>query len=536
MSFSRRLQRDAHFRALVLIPSGVLVLSILAAFGVSILLRNSGTPVQRAERLSDMGQYDAADRLYVQAFETGPITMRTLIGYIDNRADLLHVHAAAVFTGDTIAITPPAPADFDLNALLSRSAAPPEMVTLGRYWVAVRSGTRPKNEDEVQTLANRPRPVRWANHLLARAALYDDNEEEAARRFEREGLAYPKRAAIDLEHALGIWIDNDQWDEVRRRLDDPRYQAVIGPSFRLAIAEHDHDWPRMLLWLWPSGYEGVRGWPLLLAAVAALLWLAIAGRMGRADEPVPGRKKLYVTAFFLGVLSIYPTLILISAEEVFLRIQETGQPIADALYFVFGVGLREELCKLLLFLPLLPALNRRGSRIEAMTCGALVGLGFAAEENIGYFHMMDPSAAIGRFLTANFLHMALTSLVAVAAYDMSSARRRPSGSLNTTFIIAIAIHGAYDFFLSTPGLSLLAMILFIILSQRFLRELLFAAPDAQRQGLLRLFVISLAVLLGLSYVYATTLVGLATAVGVVFTGFVGVAIMTFIFVRELDGA
>ncbi|MGA7615610.1 MAG: PrsW family glutamic-type intramembrane protease, partial [Thermoanaerobaculia bacterium] len=245
---------------------------------------------------------------------------------------------------------------------------------------------------------------------------------------------------------------------------------------------------------------------------------------------------LYLTAFALGILSVYPTLLLITLEETVFKLHPMGQPIPDAIYFVFGVGLREELSKFLLFLPLLPWLNRRGSRIEALTCGAMVGLGFAAEENIGYFHSMDMSAALGRFLTANFLHMALTALVAVAAYDISKSRRRPSGDLNVTFLIVIGIHGAYDFFLSSNfigGSSILAMILFILIAQRFLRELLFAAPDAQREGLLQLFVFSLATLTGLSYVYATTLVGPWNAILVIGTGSIGVAIMIIMFVYEL---
>src|SRR5207244_9548964 len=113
---------------------------------------------------------------------------------------------------------------------------------------------------------------------------------------------------------------------------------------------------------------------------------------------IAGRPLLYGLSFVLGILSIYPTLLAVVTEESIFKFKMVNQPLPDAIYFVFGVGLREELCKLLLFLPLLPALLKRGSRIEAMTCGALVGLGFAAEENVGYFLRYDAATAMPRFL------------------------------------------------------------------------------------------------------------------------------------------
>src|SRR5439155_6951671 len=139
------------------------------------------------------------------------------------------------------------------------------------------------------------------------------------------------------------------------------------------------DWPGILLWIWPAGYVHVDAWPLALAILSGVLWFILAARLGRMFDMERGRRRLYAGAFFLGILSIYPTLLLITAEESFFGFKALEQPLPDAIYYIFGVGLREELCKLLLFLPLLPILKKRASRIEAMTCGALVGLGFAAE-------------------------------------------------------------------------------------------------------------------------------------------------------------
>ncbi|MCM2314048.1 MAG: hypothetical protein NDJ92_02710, partial [Thermoanaerobaculia bacterium] len=141
-----------------------------------------------------------------------------------------------------------------------------------------------------------------------------------------------------------------------------------------------------------------------------------------------------------------------------------------------------------------------------------------------------------RFLTANFLHMSLTALAGLAVYDASRAWKRSADILNATLPMIVLVHGAYDFFLSSPqfaDVSVLAMTMFILISQKFLRELLSLSSATEQEGALRLFIASLALLTGASYVYATTLVGLLAGLALVATGFIGVAIFAYMFVREL---
>ena len=157
---------------------------------------------------------------------------------------------------------------------------------------------------------------------------------------------------------------------------------------------------------------------------------------------------IYLTAFVLGVLSIVPTVLLITVEETKLHLVETGEAARDVLFFVFGVGLREEGSKLLLFAALLPALRRWGDKLDVLVCGALVGLGFAAEENLGYLASGDLHTGLGRFLTANFFHMAMTGTLAAALDDFVASPEENAQELSRTALMVIGIHGAYDFLLS----------------------------------------------------------------------------------------
>lgn len=530
-----RLRNDRSLRRVVFPIVAIAVASIALGVTLDVISARSGSLVERAELLSGKGEFAAAERLYWEALQSGPVELPIVVALIDNRAALVEHVMMSAMSGRVMA-TGPVVAPNELARLLDRADVAPEVRTLGQFWAAVQLGWGSADVSTVRELADAKTPVRHANRLLARAALHDDDFPEAATRFEKEGLAFPEKRDENLSHALAVWMQLEAWDEVRARIDDPVWAGAVGPSERRALAEHEGNWPAYLLWLWPASFAGAQPWPIGLALVAGGLWFAIAASLGGAGVRRQ-RLWLYVLSFLLGVISIYPTLILITIEETLFSLQFTGEPFADAIYFVFGVGLREELCKFLLFLPLLPLLRRRGSRIEALICGAMVGLGFAAEENVNYFHRMDASAALGRFLTANFLHMALTGLVGLAAYDSDRLKRSDSLDLNTTFLLAVLIHGAYDFFLASPAVaeySIFAMTVFVLLSQRFLREVLSSnatPPDSS----LRLFIVSITILTGASYVYATTLVGPWGAFQMIAVGVVGQAILIYMFVMELGG-
>jgi protease PrsW len=528
-----RLRNDPALRRIVSAVAVIVVVSIVLGIATDLVLARRGSLVERAERLAARGDFAGADRLYREALQSGPVEVPTLVALIDNRVALARAVLADAMSGRSGGGLPVVSTG-EVSRILGRVDVPPDVATLGRFWAAVQLGLGRPDADAVRALADRAPPVRHANRLLARAALRNDDFAEAAARLEREGLAFEEGRDGNLRHALALWIELEAWAEIRARIDDPAWSGAVGAFTRRALAEHERDWTAWLFWLWPASFAGAKPWPIVLAVVAGCLWFAIAASLGGAAGH-PGRLGLYALAFVLGMISIYPTLVVITIEETLFDLRFTGEPVADAIYFVFGVGLREELCKFLLFLPLLPILRRRGSRIEALVCGAMVGLGFAAEENVNYFHRMEASVALGRFLTANFLHMALTGLVALAAWDSGRPRRPDSFDLNTTFLLAVFIHGAYDFFLASPVVgdySIFAMTVFVLLSQRFLREVL-ASNATPPESALRLFLVSITILTGVSYVFASTLAGPWTAFQLIAVGLVGQAILIYMFVMEL---
>jgi hypothetical protein len=180
--------------------------------------------------------------------------------------------------------------------------------------------------------------------------------------------------------------------------------------------------------------------------------------------------------------------------------------------------------------------ERAGDQLDILVCGAMVGLGFAAQENLGYVASGALHTGLARFLTANFFHMAMTGTLAVALDALVTDHERHSMDFTRTAFFVIGLHGAYDFLLSHEeyGGSFLSMMVFIFLTRLFL-----ASVDAARRradkglSLLHAFVVAMAIVTGVTAVRAVSVVGPTNAAVVMAEGLVGEIIIVIMFVRTL---
>ncbi len=177
-----------------------------------------------------------------------------------------------------------------------------------------------------------------------------------------------------------------------------------------------------------------------------------------------------IAAIIAGVASVWPTLSILAYQEFFQGMTSAAPFPHDLIYFILGVGLREEGCKLLLFSLFLPWLMWRRTPGLALLTGAFVGLGFSLEENIGYYQNFGGSVAWTRFLSANFLHISLTGICAHSLYRMLLTRFARADEFIVTFMLVVTAHGAYDYL--TPGRlddnGWLSVIVLILCAARFI--------------------------------------------------------------------
>ncbi len=516
------------------------LLAFLVTLAFILVSYRQQTDEQRAKMLLESGKAAQAERIYARLLAQHPSAELALT--------LVDAHEQARLYGRIRAMhdmaqrsesmgLPPAEAPLEESVIDEALAKLPEEASLvasflrGHHARAVPESVR----TQVVLGARREPPIPWSNHVLGTESQHEGRLEDAASFFAREGTSFSGRRE-DVDTALTIWLTLGEWDTVRDKLADPNFGNSAPPIAKYKLAVVDRNWRSAIRWLATASLPTLEGINVFVSVAAALGWALFCARLGNWSTRPRFKGPLYLMAFFAGVASVAMTMALIAIEESTLRLVETGDVARDALFFVFGVGLREEASKLAFFALLLPILRRSGDKLDVLVCGALVGLGFAAEENLGHLAHGSLQTGLARFLTANFFHMALTGTLAAALDEFLSDQERYASDFFRTSVFIVAIHGAYDFFLSHEELggSFFAMTAFVLLARLFL-----SAVDSVRRrtdgGLspLHAFVFAVAIVTGASLAVGTVAIGAKAAFLMLGSGLVAQAILVYVFLRSL---
>ena len=276
--------------------------------------------------------------------------------------------------------------------------------------------------------------------------------------------------------------------------------------------------------------------------LVGLCWVLFLVHLGNAWS---WRKKEIGLIFFalvLGMISAVVCLgVVVIEDDLIGHATKTKTMSYNLAYFVLGVGLREEFCKMLLFAPLLFWLKHEKQTYKILTYCSLVGLGFAIEENFAYFmRNVGSSVLADRFLTANFLHMFLTSYI---CYYLTIAVQRGGKAwdeFTVVFIKMVVAHGVYDFLLSdqtmvTGGFNFFAMMLLVWLSMQYIHLIVQTAPPRHRYvSLTRIFSICLCVAIGVNLVVISSDIGVQAGIKAMFGSLLNSALFAYMFFRGFN--
>lgn len=306
-------------------------------------------------------------------------------------------------------------------------------------------------------------PAMLASEFYGYLQKQQGDEAAAAHSFFREGLQFPD-ASISRQEVVRLAIVNHDFDLLRTIAQQPGWIDGCPPRLQLEAGAMLND-----VWLqWHSlvalRLNDIPYSALALTLFAAALWYFILVEHSdhghwRWVRPLP--------AVMAGVLSIWPTVTLVYWQEYTQGMTADAPFPHDLIYYVLGVGLREEGCKLALFALFLPWLLWRRRPGLALLTGAFVGLGFALEENINYYES-GGGVAWGRFVSANFLHIAMTAICAHGLYEMLRTRFARADQFLIAFGSMVAAHGGYDWFLGTGEHAWLATVVLVLTVSRFI--------------------------------------------------------------------
>jgi len=114
-------------------------------------------------------------------------------------------------------------------------------------------------------------------------------------------------------------------------------------------------------------------------------------------------------------------------------------------YAVLGIGLIEELAKMLPFLFIVLHFRAFDEPVDGIIYASFLGLGFASVENFYFFDHLSATEAIARGFAGPLVHIVFAS---VWGYHIGAARLAGQSVLQAALVwlsITATLHGAYDF-------------------------------------------------------------------------------------------
>lgn len=386
-----------------------------------------------------------------------------------------------------------------------------------------------------QVAAQQP-VVPFANEMLGHVCLERDLDDEALTAFMREGGLKEARSAR--ESAFRLAISQKDADLLRDLMKQPLWAESASSWMRSRIGALTGD-----VWMQWKGLiehqvETTRWGALLLTLFAGGIWYVIFTQHSPRES---WRWLRPIAPVIAGVMSVWPTLILLAYQEYHLGMTEDAPFPQDLWYYLAGVGLREELSKLALVSIFMPYLVWRRQAGLALLASAFVGLGFAIEENIQYY-THGGGIAWSRFLTANFMHASMTGILGHALYEMLRTRFGHAEKFVTTFLAIVAAHGLYDYVSVSSleisrlaGISIFSIVILALLAQRFFE--LLAETTNTSAGFISpaaVFLIGSSLLVATLFIVAGMTTDELSGIAAVGNECVGVAPVMFVYWRRFD--
>ncbi len=196
---------------------------------------------------------------------------------------------------------------------------------------------------------------------------------------------------------------------------------------------------------------------LIILAIAPAL--AFCGYIIHKDRFDKEPKKLIIMAFLFGIFSVFPAVIASILGGSF--IVHNGNFINTALFAFLVVALSEEFAKFFFLRYILFKRKEFDEPLDGIVYAVMIGMGFAAFENLLYVVQGGYTVAFARMLTAIPAHAIFAVVmgyhVGLAKFDLTHKNELLSKGL----LYPILLHGAYDFLLMQkfmPALSLLAFV------------------------------------------------------------------------------
>jgi RsiW-degrading membrane proteinase PrsW (M82 family) len=302
--------------------------------------------------------------------------------------------------------------------------------------------------------------LKYLNTYRARMAYYYGDRDKALQCLAKEIVRCGDRKGA-YHFLAGLYDYEKHYDEIVPLAYDGYIKDFVPYEIRQRAYISQHDVYNYMRTLLQQAFRNTNLIGFTGALLILIIWILY---LRRIDVYQKRSWKSIVFTVLLSAAFHIPVWWLYDSYSYFLHFELNGGVLNDFLYSVFGIGVIEELIKIIPFLIILRFTKLINEPIDYIMYASLSALGFAFIENFRYFEDGNINIIHSRALTASVAHMVMTSII---AYGLILAKYRYKKNSVLFFIVAFLIasfaHGFYDFWLLNDTVSSYSIVTFLFL-------------------------------------------------------------------------
>jgi RsiW-degrading membrane proteinase PrsW (M82 family) len=199
---------------------------------------------------------------------------------------------------------------------------------------------------------------------------------------------------------------------------------------------------------------------ILSALISVIVWIDYFRRI---DVFEPERIRYLFIALLIGCGTPYLSVLMYDLHDT-IEFALNGKPLNDLIYSILGIGLTEELSKVVGVIIVFQLLKKQvNESVDYLIYAGMVALGFALVENTMYIGRYGIDIITDRSFYSVLEHIINTSIITYG-YCRFRIFKRGNQFTNTLigFVTAICSHGLFDYFIMNPSFHYVAPILVIL--------------------------------------------------------------------------
>lgn len=283
----------------------------------------------------------------------------------------------------------------------------------------------------------------YVNYLLGNYYFYYDWQ-KSNNYYNQEINLFPSNE-VAYEKKSNLLLFYDQLDSLELLINSSPPNYEVGNSIKRQVFLKKGYWMDYIKevfnrFLYTLNWTGLFG-----AFIILLVWLVYLLKL--YQNKIKFDVRIYIV-LFLGMLFAFGTSILSDINKYKFFFDLNGELLNDFIYCIVGIGMVEELVKIIPLLLVMKFYSKKLQPIDILVFASVSALGFAFIENIIYFDLGGIRTIQGRALTATVVHMFNSSIIAYGLIISKYGKKK-----NTLlqfllyFFIAAFTHGFYDFWL-----------------------------------------------------------------------------------------